>query len=269
MKFRMAAKDDDRLQRIPTDDLRIARKFATALEKEFQDFLVGVVVFGSHAKGKAGAHSDIDVLVIGNDMDFKMTGSFMEAYRLIIEKLIVKISPKLHVTSMTLSSFWEYAKVGDPIVTNMLRDGVALYDTGSFKPLQHLLKQGRIKPTDEAVWRYYSRAPSTLANSRWHVMQATLDLYWAVIDSAHAALMSANVIPPSPDHVGEYLHKTFVKKRELEEHYVDTMNSFYKLNKDIVHRKLEKVTGPQYEKLHTEAGKFVARMKRIIYKYHK
>ncbi len=268
MKFRIQAKDDDRLHRIPTDDLRIAQTLTNKLKKELQEFLSAVVVFGSHAKGTATKSSDIDVLVIGNDMDFKLTNEFIETYRIIIEKTVIKTSPRIHLTSMTLSSFWEHAKVGDPIVTNMLRDGIALYDTGSFKPLQFLLQNGRIKPSDEAVWKYFSRAPKTLANSRWHVMQATLDLYWAVIDSAHAALMSAKVMPPSPDHVADYLERTFTRKNELEKEYIISMKKFYKLNKDITHRKIQKIEGPEYEKLFKESGKFVNRMKKIIYKYH-
>lgn len=267
MRFRIETKDDDNIQRYPTQDLKVARIFTDRLKKELQDFLSSIVVFGSLSRKSNNASSDIDILIIGNDLDFRLTSTFLETYRLIIEQTIVKTSSKLHVTSMTLSSFWEYARAGDPIVTNILRDGVALYDTGTFKPLQQLLRQGRVRPTEESVWRYFARAPKTLTNSQWHLMQATLDLYWAVIDSAHAALMAKDTIPPSPDHVAAMLNKVFVKTKELEPKYVQLMEKFYRLNKDITHRKIESIPGKDYDILYREAGAFVNKMKQLIRKH--
>ncbi|MAG60513.1 hypothetical protein CL619_01880 [archaeon] len=267
MQFRIQAKDDDNIQRYPTNDLRTARVFSEKLKKELDDFLSAVVVFGSSARRQTNKDSDIDVLIIGNDLDFKLSQSFLETYRLIIERTIINTSNKLHVTSMTLSSFWEYARAGDPIVTNILRDGVGIHDTGAFKPLQQLLRQGRVRPTPESVWRYFARAPKTLVNSKWHVMQASLDLYWAVIDSAHAALMAKDTIPPSPDHVAAMLNKVFVKSRELDPKYVRLMQKFYLLNKDITHRKIEIMSGKEYDILYKEAGEFVNQMKKLIRKH--
>jgi uncharacterized protein (UPF0332 family)/predicted nucleotidyltransferase len=267
MRFQIQAKDDDNIQRYPSEDLKTARVFTDKLKKELQDFLTAVVVFGSSARKTQNKYSDIDVLIIGNDLDFKLNQAFLETYRIIIEKTIINTSSKLHVTSMTSSSFWEYARAGDPIVTNILRDGVAIYDSGSFKPLQLLLRQGRVRPTKESVWRYFARAPKTLLNSKWHVMQASLDLYWAVIDSAHAALMARDTIPPSPDHVAKMLNQVFVKNKELEHKYVDFMDRFYQLNKEITHRKVQHISGKEYDQLYKEAGDFVNRMKKLIHKH--
>ena len=201
MEFRIQRKENENLHKYPTEDLAIARKFTDQLKKELQDFLVGVVAFGSSVRRETTDKSDIDILVVIDDVGMLITEAVIEGYRLIIENLVCRTSLKLHITSMTYSSFWEHAKAGDPILVNMLRDGIALYDTGFFTPLQLLLKQGRIRPSEESIWRYYGRAPKTLANSRWHVLQATLDLYWAVIDSAHAALMRADQVPPTPHHI--------------------------------------------------------------------
>jgi len=266
MQFKIQAKVDENLQRYPSDDLRIANLFTKKLKNELQDFLAGVVMFGSSARNQTNEKSDIDILVIGNDMDFRMTKDFIETYRIIIENLIAKTSGRLHVTSMTLGSFWEYARAGDPVVVNILRDGISLYDEGFFRPLQTLLKDGRVRPSQESVWRYFSRAPKTLTNSRWHLLQATLDLYWAVIDSAHAALMNKNQIPPSPEHVHDMLHTVFVKHKQLEPKYVETMKRFYNLSKMITHREIQEIHGKEYELYFKEAVDFVNRMKKLIYK---
>ena len=144
MEFRIQRKENENLHKYPTEDLAIARKFTDQLKKELQDFLVGVVAFGSSVRRETTDKSDIDILVVIDDVGMLITEAVIEGYRLIIENLVCRTSLKLHITSMTYSSFWEHAKAGDPILVNMLRDGIALYDTGFFTPLQLLLKQGRI-----------------------------------------------------------------------------------------------------------------------------
>src|SRR3989344_9618845 len=98
----------------------------------------------------------------------------------------------------------------------MLRDGVPLLDIGFFEPLQVLLKQGKIRPTPESIWSYLGRASPTIYNSKWHLLQAVLDLYWAVIDAAHAVLMEYGEIPPSPGQVSSILNEKLVKRKILE-----------------------------------------------------
>ena len=264
MEFNVQKKGNENIHQYPTEDLRIAQKFAQQLKNELSDFMISAVLFGSSVRRESTPQSDIDVLIISDDTNFHITAELVEGYRLIVENLIARVSPKLHVTSMTFTSFWEYAKAGDPVVVNILRDGVALIDIGFFEPLQRLLQQGRIRPSEESVWRYYGRSPKTLLNSRWHVLQATLDLYWAVIDSAHAALMRKNEIPPTPEHVAEMLEKVFVRHKLLEPKYVETMQRFYKLSKMITHREIKEVTGPEYEHYYQEAEEFVKRMRRLI-----
>ncbi len=264
MEFTIQKKENENIHQYPTDDLRVAQRFAQELKNELGDFLVAVALFGSSVRREATERSDIDVLVITDDTNFQITEELIEGYRIIVDNLIAKVSTKLHVTSMTFTSFWEYAKAGDPVTVNILRDGVALLDIGFFEPLQHLLRQGRLRPSEESVWRYYARAPRTLLNSRWHVLQATLDLYWAVIDSAHAALMRKNQIPPTPEHVADMLEKVLVKPKLLEPHYVNIMRRFYKLSKMITYREIKEVKGLEYEQYYREAEEFVRRMRRII-----
>lgn len=245
------------------EDMQIAYKFANQLFKEFGNFLKAVVLFGSTARGDK-AEKDIDILVIVDDVTIDFTPEVIETYRIIIEKTIVSLTERLHVTSLKYSSFWEYARSGDPVAINILRDGVPLIDSGFFKPLQALLAEGRIRPSPESVWTYFGRAPRTLHNARWHVMQAALDLYWSVVDSAHAALMMLNVTPPSPDHVGDLLENMLVARGLLDKKYVKTMRKFYDLQKKIVHREIADLNGKEFESLYAEAQDFVSTMKTFI-----
>jgi hypothetical protein len=100
-----------------------------------------------------------------------------------------KVSKKLHITTFKYTSFWEFVRNGDPIAINILRDGVPLIDREFFRPLQLLLLQGRIRPSQEAVWNYYYKSPETLQASKIKMISAVMDLYWAVIDAEPCALM--------------------------------------------------------------------------------
>jgi len=265
MKFDIPRRKSPNIERYPKEDLDVVYKFAGEMRKELGNFIKAIVIFGSTARRtKTRKEADIDVLVVVDDLTIILSPEIVEAYRLIVKKSIVKTSTRLHIISLRFTSFWEYIRNGDPIGINILRDGVAVIDTGFFDPLQALLKRGKIRPTQESIWTYFVRAPNTLHNSKWHLLQATLDLYWAVIDSAHAALMKLGEIPPTPSHVGDLLHEKMVKKKLLEQHYVTIMNNFYKLMKMITYREIKEVKGQEFDKYYREAESFVKRMRKFI-----
>ncbi|MBI2573641.1 nucleotidyltransferase domain-containing protein [Candidatus Woesearchaeota archaeon] len=264
MEFKIERRVPRNTQKYPTDDLQLSRKFAQELSKELGDFLMGVVVFGSVARKQSTEQSDIDILIITDDTNYIITEPLIEGYRLIVERVMEKISSRFHITSMTFTTFWEQSRAGDPIVVNILRDGVGLYDTGFFSPLQGLLQSGKVRPSEESIWHYFGRSPRTLLNSRWHVLQATLDLYWGVIDAAHAALMRANQVPPTPEHVADLLETVYVKKGLLPKKYVEVMRMFYRLSKDITHREIKDVNGKEYDQLYSQADDFVKVMRKLV-----
>lgn len=242
--------------------------FAKEAKKEFKDLLKAIVLFGSAARKTSNGlkANDIDVLIIIDDVRIDLSPELVQTYRIILEKIIAKTSKKLHVTSLRFTNFWEYIRAGDPIAINILRDGIPIIDSGFFEPLQILLYQGRIRPSAESIQNYLALAPQTLQNSKQHILQATLDLYWAVIDAAHAALMSINEIPPSPAHVADMLEEKLVKKGLLQKKHAYTMRNFYSLGKSIMHGELLQVSGDQYDVYYKEAFSFVMDMKTFIEK---
>ncbi len=264
MKFDIPRKEHPNIAKYDRYEVDVAHKFTNEIYKELGSLTRAIILFGSSARKKATPKSDIDILVILDDLTINLSQEVVNAYRLIINKTIVKVSTRLHITTLRFTSFWEYIRNGDPIGINILRDGVAIIDSGFFEPLQALLKKGKIRPTSESIWTYYIRGPNTLHNSRWHLMQATIDLYWAVIDSAHAALMKHGEIPPTPEHVADLLEQKLVKKKLLEHKYVTTMRHFYKIMKMITHREIKGITGAEYERYYKSAEEFVKRMGKFI-----
>lgn len=266
MDFKIEKREQFTEPSYPPDDYKLAQKFADAVKRELGvEFLKAVVLFGSTARGeKTVSERDIDILMIINDLTIILNPEVVSAYRVIVEKTASNISRRLHITTLKLTNFWDYLRNGDPLIINMLRDGVALHDVGFFMPAQSLLFQGRIRPTKESIWGYFVRAPATINNSEWHVLQATLDLYWAVIDAAHAALMKVGEVPPTPAHVADLIEKKLTTKGLAPKRAAKIMEFFYKLSKQITHRELTKISGKDYETYKTEAQQFIEQMKKVV-----
>ena len=264
MDFRIEKKPQLNIDKYNREEVDIAYKFAKFAYKEFGSFVKAIVLFGSASRKEDVPEEDIDILILVDDLSISINPEVAETYRIIVQKLVRDISMRLHITTLKLTSFWEYVKMGDPVAINILRDGTSLLDTGFFDPLQVLLRQGRIRPTAEAVWSYFVRAPATLLNSKWHIIQATLDLYWAVIDAAHAALMKYGEIPPSPSHVADLLNDKLVASGKTSQKYVQIMKDFYDISRKITHREMKEVTGAEYQKYFNDAKDFVDEMRRIV-----
>jgi uncharacterized protein (UPF0332 family)/predicted nucleotidyltransferase len=268
LDFPIESRKISHLQKYEKEDLDVVYAFSRDVKKELGTLLKGIILFGStarHIDTNKKSH-DIDIMLVIDDVSVKLTREVIQTYRIILEKLVLKISKKLHITSLRLTNFWEYVRAGDPVAVNILRDGIAIYDTGFFEPLQLLLYQGRIRPSIESVQNYLSMAPQTLQNSREHIMQATLDLYWAVIDAAHASLMYIGEVPPSPAHVADMMEEKLVKPGLIDKKHLHTMRMFYNLGKSIMHGQLNDMNGDQYDGYYREAYDFVMTIKKFINK---
>jgi len=259
-------KVDSNKEHYPKDDIDYAYRFAADLTKEVGEFVKGVVLFGSQARHKKPGH-DIDVLVILDDISIFLSKEFVQTYRIITMDLVEKINKKLHVTTFKYSSFWEFVRNGDPIALNILRDGVPIVDREFFRPLQLLLYQGRIRPSKESIWTYYYKSSQTLQGSKMRMISSVMDLYWAVIDASHAALMQLNEIPPSPDHVSDMVNEKLIKPGLIEKKFMTTMKKFYDLSKKVEHRDIKEIKGTEYDLLYKEADAYVSRLKKFIEEY--
>ncbi|MGM5483733.1 MAG: nucleotidyltransferase domain-containing protein [Nanobdellota archaeon] len=268
MDFKVDKKKSPNLNKYKKDELDYALSFSKEAHKEFGQLIKGIVLFGSAAKKlnkeNTSNSDDIDILMILNDVNININKEMMEAYKIICEKIIAKTSKKIHITTLKFSSFWDYVRKVDPVAINILRDGVALIDTGFFDPLQGLLMQGKIRPTFESIWSYFNRAPASINKSRQHLINATTDLYWGVCDSAHAVLMKFGCVPSSPDKLADLMESKLVKKGYCSKRYPEMIRFFYKLQKEIEHRVISDISGADYEKYYSKAQSFVKKMRTII-----
>lgn len=264
MKFQVKRKEK-KVFDYPHEEFDIAKTFARRAYNEFGEFIKAVVLFGSTVK--KGKSNDIDVLIVLDDLSIDFTEDIVQTYRIVIQKVIADTDPKrLHIQTMKFTSFWEYVRVGDPVAVNILRYGLALIDTGFFDPMQALLDEGRIRPSEESIATYFAMAPASIHRAKQHVLSGGVDLYWAVIDSAHAALMRHGAVPPSPDHVADLMEETLIKEKRVSRKSATTMREMYKLFKDITSRKRRDLSGKEYDSYRKKAEEFVKEMQKIVKK---
>jgi predicted nucleotidyltransferase len=245
----------------------IAMDFAVKVYKKFNKMIKSVVLFGSTVKDNRAPGSDIDIIVLLDDLSVKWDQELIAWYREELEKILQgnPYNKSLHINTIKLSTWWEDMMRGDPVILNILRNGEAIIDlAGFFEPLQRLLLDGKIKATPEAIYSCLQRAPMHIARSRASELSAIEGLYWAMVDSAHAALISINISPPSPEHIPFHLKNNLVDAGVLKAKYVDWYRDLLILHKKISHGEIRDLKGVEIDAYQQRAEEFLEVMARIV-----
>jgi predicted nucleotidyltransferase len=245
---------------IRDDDLKMLYSFAEKATKEFGGMIHGIILFGSISRGNKG--TDMDVLVLVDDVSLPVTREVIGAYRLGMGQVLAELNAveRVHLTTIGLSDFWDGVRQSDPIIVNIIRDGKAIIDTGFFKPLKKLLDLGRIRPSKEAIEAHINKAKALL-NSVDIYMRASLDnLYWATMDAAHAVIMASGITPPSAKDIPS----TFSKVNGITKADAAFVKRMYQTMKAMAKSKTM-VDPIKIKKLKIETEKFVKKMEKKVF----
>jgi predicted nucleotidyltransferase/uncharacterized protein (UPF0332 family) len=248
-------------------DFDIAMDFATRLYNKFNKLVKSVIMFGSSVKKTATTGSDIDIVIIIDDASVLWDQELIAWYRTELDKILSNnpYSKSLHINTIKLSTWWEDLIRGDPTVINMIRYGESIIDlAGFFEPLKHLLIKGKIKSTPEAVYNALQRAPTHLLRSKASELNSIEGLYWCMVDAAHAALISANISPPSPEHIPIDLKETFVDQGKLKMKYVIWYRDLLMLHKKIMHGEVKDLKGIEIDNWQQRTEDFLQAMIRLV-----
>lgn len=255
-------------------DARIVQAYVAAIIEKFGRYIKAAVVWGSKKTGVGKKKSsDIDVVIIVDDTDVKrMTRTELK------EKLFQRlcemsfsVDKRLHPQPYLLTEFWEYVREGNPVLFNVLRDGVVVFDTGFFMPMQILMNRGEIKPSKESIDKHIAVADELMELAKSVlVSKLSYDLEQAVVSSAQAVLMELGYRPPAPKEVPGFVKEVIVEKEKLaDESYAKTAEIVVKTYKDIEHQEKKNLSGREFDSLFKQTQKFVKRMKEILKKLRK
>ena len=102
----------------------------------------------------------------------------------------------LNVQVYLLTDFWESVKDAHPVIFTFIRDGVPLYDKGTFLPWKALLKMGKLKPSPEAIDMFMSMGDKTVKRAKATLLDILVhDIYWGVMTPSQALLMLYGLPP--------------------------------------------------------------------------
>ena len=259
------------LANFPTLDLKtekeIAMDFATKVYQKFDKLIKSIILFGSVVKESNVVGSDVDVIIILDDASIRWDEELVAWYREELGK-IVKSHPykkELHINTIKLTTWWSDLIRGDPVVVNVIRYGEPIIDFGGFfTPLKSLLIEGKIRSTPEAIYAALQRAPEHILRSKISQLNSIDGLYWAMVDSAHAALIAAGISPPSPEHVPSDLKQNFVDSGKLKMNYVVWYRDLLILHKRIMHGQVESLKGVEIDDWRDRTEDFVRTMAKLV-----
>ncbi len=244
-------------------NLQIAREFSKKVILEMKEFIKAVVIFGSNSNNddSVSKNSDIDIMVVLDNISVFVADDIREAYHLVLKNIINNSSSKIHVLNVNMSEFWDMSRNGDPLIINILRTGYPIFDRGIIEPMQYLLEMGKIKSTRESILNYSYRALKVIEKIDSHIELAVLDLYYSLIDISYAILMLKNIEVVSPKQIPDLMNEKFSDKK-IKIH-IKRIKDMYELAKEIEH-KHKKITGEQFDLLKKESEETIRFFNQMI-----
>ncbi len=253
--------------------LRVTEIHKSMVLQKFEKYVVSYVIGGSFVRGDVVATSDVDVFVIINDTDVKRMPrlELLERLRSIIYGYISDASAMagvksnfLNVQIYLLTDFWQSVKDAHPVIFTFIRDGIPIYDRGTFMPWKALLKMGKLKPSPEAIDMFMSMGDNTIKRAKRALLDILLqDIYWSVITPSQALLMLYGLPPPNTKETAKEMKRIFVdKEKMLELKYIKILEEItIKYYKGYEHEKIKEVSGKEIDRLLKGTEDYLKRLK--------
>jgi predicted nucleotidyltransferase/uncharacterized protein (UPF0332 family) len=254
--------------------LRVSEIHKSLVLQKFDKYVVSYVIAGSIVRGDVTKESDVDSFVIINDTDVKRMPRLElkerlkgMIYQYIQEATLLAGVKKtiLNVQIYLLTDFWESVKDAHPVMFTFIRDGVPLYDRGTFLPWKALLKMGRLKPSPEAIDMFMSMGDKTTKRAKETLLDILVhDIYWGVITPSQALLMLYGLPPPTPKQTAHEMKKIFFdKEKMLEKKYLGILEKIVDIYKDFEHEKIKEIKGAELDNLISDTDDYLKRLKEL------
>ncbi len=249
---------------------KIVEEYARELLQEFRKSLKAVVVYGSTAKKKHKKTSDIDTFVILDDTKIEedIPYEVKDKIQRDLQRIAARIDKNITIQAfMFLTEFWEAVRNVNPVVIEILRSGIPVYDVGVFLPAKRMLQRGKIPMTHEAVEQRLYVAPQHLEMANYRLRSVAHYLEQAMASAGQAPLMFIGRMPPGKENVPKELEEHFVSRGLLEPEYAKMAQEIHDFAKEVEHYKDDKPIeglGARVDEYIEKTHKFIERMKRLV-----
>ncbi len=224
--------------------LEITQKFAKEVQAEFKKSLKAVIVYGSTAKGKHRKTSDIDTFVIIDDtkLEQDIPPEVKERISGDLRRIAAKVDKNITIQAfMFLTEFWESIRSVEPLIMEILRYGIPVYDIGIYMPAKRMLQRGMLPTTQEAVAKRIHIAPQHLKMAEYRVKSGAHFMEQAMAAAGQAPLMLIGKVPPGKEDVPKELKFHFADKKLLDEKYIEMAQKIHDFAKEIEHAENKKM----------------------------
>ena len=253
--------------------LRVMEIHKSLVLRKFEKYVVSYVIGGSFIRGEAKPTSDLDVIVIINDTDVKkmprlelkerlrnmIAGKYMQE-----AVALAGVKNSIHVQTYLLTEFWESVKDAHPVMFTFIRDGIPIYDRGTFMPWKALLKMGKLKPSPEAIDMFMKTADKTKEMIERRLLDAMIDVYYGVLNPSQALLMLYGLPPPTHKETFKLMDEIFVKKEKLlKKTDIAVLEKGVKLFKAYEHDSKYKISGKEIDKLVKDSEIYMKKLKEL------
>jgi len=253
--------------------LRVASIHKSLVLQKFEKYVVSYVIGGSLVRGEAQPTSDVDVFIVINDTDVKRMPrlELKERLRGIIYQYIQEatvlagvknvLSPQVYL----LTEFWESVKDAHPVIFTFIRDGIPLYDRGTFMPWKALLRMGKLKPSPEAVDMFMSMGDGVISRSKKIMLSDIFtNIFWGITTPAQALLMMNGCPPPNAKkELVPMFKKEFFETKMIEKKYVDFIEKVVKIWRDYEHELIKEISGKEIDQMLVETEDYLKRLKEL------
>lgn len=253
--------------------LRVSEIHKSLVLQKFEKYVVSYVIGGSLVRGEATNESDVDVFVIINDTDVKRMPrrELLERLRGIIYQYVAEanqiagVENKLEPQIYLLTDFWDAVKDAHPVMFTFIRDGVPLYDRGTFMPWKALLRMGKLKPSPEAIDMFMSMGDGVIPRSKkTFLTEIFTNIFWGVTTPAQAILMlNGNPPPNAKKELLRDFKKQFYETKMIEKKYVDFLEKVINTWRDYEHEKIKEISGAEIDKFLKGTEDYLERLKKL------
>ncbi|MBW6462002.1 MAG: nucleotidyltransferase domain-containing protein [DPANN group archaeon] len=249
--------------------LETAQNFAKEVQKEFKNSLKAVVVYGSTAKGKHKETSDIDTFVIIDDtkLENEIPAEVKEKISADLRRIAAKIDKDITIQAfMFLTEFWESVRSVEPLIMEILRFGIPVYDVGIYMPAKRMLQRGMLPTTNEAVAKRIHIAPQHLKMAEYRIKSGAHFMEQAMAAAGQAPLMLIGKVPPGKEDVPKELIFHFVDKKLLDAKYGEMAQNIHDFAKEIEHAEKKEIKnlGKRTDKYLKMTDEFIKEMQELL-----
>ena len=233
--------------------------FAKQVAGKYKGLVASVLV-----QNPRKAHETIDIMFMIDDLNNVVLDQQAAEIKVDAAEIAYKTDLPLKCEVMLASVFWDGFKAKDNSIIQIARDALAVHDNGFFMPIQDLLVTGKIRPSKESVNVYFVKAERSMKTADQKVQRGIIDLYWAVFDSAHAAVMVAGIMPPSPKDLAEALKRELVARNLIHRRCAGIVDRFYDAAKKVMHREVFSVSGREFDSYLADADFFIKEINEFV-----